>query len=135
MSFYKCSATSYDDIEHNLYIDLNCSKVEGPNTLDIHLDGADGICIKCVTALKVTSVVCGLGDCKCFYSSMEWDIVPCLFINLKACITHVNFKEWILHKYYDLSIQSHHDYMIVVGDIVCCHGTGSKLLRLNIRFR
>merc|ERR1711936_63878 len=58
MSFYKCNATSCDDIEHNLYIDLNCAKVEGPNTLEIHRDGADGICIKCVTALKVTSVVC-----------------------------------------------------------------------------
>jgi len=134
MSFYKCNATSCDDIEHNLYIDVNCSKVAN-NTLELHLERGDGIYIKCVTALVVASVVSGLGDCKCFYSSMEWDIVPCLFINMKACITHVNFKEWILHKYYDLFIQSHHDYMTAVGDIVCCHGIGSKLLRLNIRFR
>ena len=134
MSFHKCNATSCDNIEHNLYIDVNCSKVAN-NTLELHPERGDGIYIKCVTALAVTSVVCGLGDCKCFYSSMEWDFVSCLFINMKACITHVNFKEWILHKYYDLSIQSHHDYMTVVGDIVCCHGIGSKILRLNIRFR
>jgi len=134
MSFYKCNATSCDDIEHNLYIDLKCSKVAN-NTLEIHLERGDGICIKCATALAETSVVCGLGDCKCFYSSLEWDFVPCLFIYMKVCITHVNFKEWILHQYYDLSIQSHHNYMTVVGDIVCCHGIGSKSLRLNIRFQ